>query len=656
MIYAASGFIGNFSSTSVLIARYPPLQYAGRMAAVSTEDSTQLYYSDGFAWSLIPESLQATAIAAIVGGNERLTTFTSPTYGYAEAVALFEQYVRDWDVVEWEASEVVALGAVRAPTVFSDGTNLIAMKVHRCTTAGTTGTSEPTWATTAGNTTNDGTAVWTAYPAYFFDADNGNDTTGNGSQATPWKTFDKLTVFGGGAILRTGNAIFLKRGCTLPYSGTQPSVTRNAVISVQKDGGDTADTRRNIGAYGTGSRPVLDATGVQYGVIFSTTSGTGANNNCNTTLSNLDIYNVTADGTPGNAIGGIGIRAPASASSVGTNLKIISCRVRNVINASASSSASTDDFNGIQISGTGTLIGDTDVQDIDDDGIWLDGTDSTTLILNRVVRCAQAFTRVGRVAGDCLQISSSAAQNNVTLLWNVFDHRDAGCKHALIANPTSASTGWVIDGNTFIGAVQTTATATAHYPIYIARVTGTFTNNFVHSNRVSDNVSGYALIAATLTMKNNVFFCRNGSGGMSLTVSGDAGSPSANNAVVDFNTFISIGTPGAFGLAKASAVTGTSAYNNAFILFDLAINYAGTGTLGPQAFQRCTVGLGGSGSPTRVGTDVTGTLLYDGYGLPITGSEAVGAGEHQSYSTDALGTQRRNPPTIGAYESKNPVV
>jgi hypothetical protein len=36
-------------------------------------------------------------------------------------------------------------------------------RLYRCTTGGTTGSGEPTWATTDGGTTSDGTAVWTEH-------------------------------------------------------------------------------------------------------------------------------------------------------------------------------------------------------------------------------------------------------------------------------------------------------------------------------------------------------------------------------------------------------------------------------------------------------------------------------------------------------------
>lgn len=54
----------------------------------------------------------------------------------------------------WNASEVVALNEFRFPTTPNG-------HWYKCTTAGTTSSSEPSWNTGGGSTTNDGSAVWT---------------------------------------------------------------------------------------------------------------------------------------------------------------------------------------------------------------------------------------------------------------------------------------------------------------------------------------------------------------------------------------------------------------------------------------------------------------------------------------------------------------
>ena len=54
----------------------------------------------------------------------------------------------------WTASTVTTLGTPRSPTVANG-------HAYDCTTAGTTGATEPTWTTTVGGTTTDGTVTWT---------------------------------------------------------------------------------------------------------------------------------------------------------------------------------------------------------------------------------------------------------------------------------------------------------------------------------------------------------------------------------------------------------------------------------------------------------------------------------------------------------------
>ena len=51
------------------------------------------------------------------------------------------------------------------------GTENTAGLYYVCTTAGTIGATEPTWSTTPGGTTNDGTVVWTTYKILYYDAD-----------------------------------------------------------------------------------------------------------------------------------------------------------------------------------------------------------------------------------------------------------------------------------------------------------------------------------------------------------------------------------------------------------------------------------------------------------------------------------------------------
>lgn len=60
---------------------------------------------------------------------------------------------------DWQAGEAVAALAARKATSY-DGRRYV------CTTPGTTGSTEPTWNSTIGGTTSDGTAVWTCYDAY----------------------------------------------------------------------------------------------------------------------------------------------------------------------------------------------------------------------------------------------------------------------------------------------------------------------------------------------------------------------------------------------------------------------------------------------------------------------------------------------------------
>jgi hypothetical protein len=79
---------------------------------------------------------------------------------WSETTSSFEVFAANAD---WVATTAYALGDIVKPTA-QDGMEYV------CSVAGTTGATEPTWATTAGAETVDATATFTARKAYAIDA------------------------------------------------------------------------------------------------------------------------------------------------------------------------------------------------------------------------------------------------------------------------------------------------------------------------------------------------------------------------------------------------------------------------------------------------------------------------------------------------------
>lgn len=70
----------------------------------------------------------------------------------------------------WQATTAYSLGAMRRRTTGLGSENTAGL-YFRATTAGTSGGTEPTWNTTVGGTTTDGTVVWTTYAVLFYHDD-----------------------------------------------------------------------------------------------------------------------------------------------------------------------------------------------------------------------------------------------------------------------------------------------------------------------------------------------------------------------------------------------------------------------------------------------------------------------------------------------------
>jgi len=85
----------------------------------------------------------------------------------------------------WQASTAYTEGDYVLRTT-GVGSENVAGLFFVCTTAGTSGGTEPTWDTTAGNTTNDGTVVWTTRNVQFYSGDpagtNYSDTYTDGEE------------------------------------------------------------------------------------------------------------------------------------------------------------------------------------------------------------------------------------------------------------------------------------------------------------------------------------------------------------------------------------------------------------------------------------------------------------------------------------------
>ena len=95
---------------------------------------------------------------------------------------------------DWQAETEYAVGDIVKATTY-DGRRYV------CITAGTSGTTEPSWDATIGNTTNDGTVVWQCYDAWtkqgMVTAVTSNrqfaDTTTGWTEADDWWAYGKLT-------------------------------------------------------------------------------------------------------------------------------------------------------------------------------------------------------------------------------------------------------------------------------------------------------------------------------------------------------------------------------------------------------------------------------------------------------------------------------
>lgn len=177
-------------------------------------------------------------------------------------------------VTQWAASTAYSVGDIRRQTA-PTGTN---HRVFRCTTAGTSGGSEPAWNLTKGSTTNDNTAVWTEI--------TGNSTYNTTSFAAPhaWLQHaisSSWAAAGDTIYVDTSHAETQATGVTMTCVGTAASPCKiiciNSTFSNPPVSGDI-DTTPSASVTTTGAS-ILILNGVYYcyGLTFNVATGaTGA--------------------------------------------------------------------------------------------------------------------------------------------------------------------------------------------------------------------------------------------------------------------------------------------------------------------------------------------------------------------------------------------
>jgi len=114
---------------------------------VDTNDNNKIYVYSGSAWVMTSnaDALQALADAA-----------TAQATADGQLVGFYQDTAPSSSAPAWMASTAYILDDHVEPTTGNG-------KFYTCTTAGTSGATEPTWPTTEGDTVTDGTTEWTCY-------------------------------------------------------------------------------------------------------------------------------------------------------------------------------------------------------------------------------------------------------------------------------------------------------------------------------------------------------------------------------------------------------------------------------------------------------------------------------------------------------------
>ena len=337
------------------------------------------------------------------------------------------------------------------------------------------------------------------------------------------------------------------------------------------------------------------------------------------TIDGFEIYGV--DKTNANT-GTTGVYIGSGDTLSCNGVAIINCYIHGM------TAVASYDCNGIKYFGDNIEIANCIIEDIPTDGVW--GYGLAPHIHHNTIRRVDLD---GRDAGDCIQITYAC--NGAYIHDNVLDRSNTPSKQVLIISAATAGSGALIERNRMIAhefvSIQTSCVWSDQPGTVVRQNTleGGYRAVYFHTGATACKAESNLCVDNTIGLQT-----ANASLGCSFV-----GNTIANAAL--YGAYITDDTATVknnlfYYCAKGLAVEGTATRNyNAY--FGNGANF--------EASSGC-----GAIDVIKVTTD---PRLSSGY-HPKPSSPLIGAGAHLGYSRDTDGTQRMNPPAIGAYEYITP--
>ena len=296
-------------------------------------------------------------------------------------------------------------------------------------------------------------------------------TNGDGlSELTPFNTWDAVTYEAGNTYLQKQGTIF------------------NGKILVSSGGADES-SRVNLSIYGPAVIPLESGLSQQKAKINANgydralQVAVGAHY---VTVDNFEIYGAN---TKTASVRGVVIGSTVANRT--NNVTIKNCIIRDI----GSTVVLPEDENGIQCFGDNFRLLNTEIYNIADDGVWVQGSNFEAGHVN-----VHHVSKSGRLSGDCMQISNaSGVSSNYWVHHCILDHSNVEIKQCFIdATGVDGSTGGIFEHNTCIMGTDNTQSNTSK-TVNIGNP-----NVIVRGNNISGGWAGLWLLGNNIKATGNL--------------------------------------------------------------------------------------------------------------------------------------------------------